>query len=109
MLQAASSSQDFSYARLQCLRGPLVSLCVRETHLTRPIDVSRNARRKAVTTKISHQFACLAQEIMAYGRKVVPPPATPFEEFMATTSEKMIAARLELVEFLSPSARQRRS
>ena len=37
---------------------------------------------------------------MAYGRKVVPPPATPFEEFMATTSEKMIAARLELVEFL---------
>ena len=38
---------------------------------------------------------------MAYGRtKVIPPPATPFEEFMATTSEKMIAARLELVEFL---------
>ena len=38
---------------------------------------------------------------MVYGRtKPVPPPATPFEEFMATTSEKMIAARLELVEFL---------
>ena len=37
---------------------------------------------------------------MAYGRKSIPPPATPFEEFMATTSEKMIAARLELVEFL---------
>ena len=36
---------------------------------------------------------------MAYGRKV-PPPATPFEEFMATTSERMIAARLDLVEFL---------
>ena len=38
---------------------------------------------------------------MVYGRsKAVPPPATPFEEFMATTSERMIAARLELVEFL---------
>ena len=37
---------------------------------------------------------------MAYGRSKVPPPATPFEEFMATTSEKMIAAKLELVEAL---------
>ena len=37
---------------------------------------------------------------MVYGRSKVPPPATPFEEFMATTSEKMTAARLELVEFL---------
>ena len=37
---------------------------------------------------------------MAYGRKSIPPPSTPFEEFMATTSERMIAARLELVEFL---------
>ncbi len=42
---------------------------------------------------------------MAYGRtKVIPPPSTPFEEFMATTSEKMIAARLELVEFLETPA-----
>ena len=37
---------------------------------------------------------------MVYGRSKVPPPATPFEEFMATTSEKMTAARLEFVEFL---------
>ena len=38
---------------------------------------------------------------MVYGRsKAVPPPATPFEEFMATASERMTAARLELVEFL---------
>ena len=43
---------------------------------------------------------------MAYGRKVIPPPATPFEEFMATTSERMIAAKLEFIEFLRelPSA-----
>ena len=33
---------------------------------------------------------------MVYGRsKPVPPPATPFEEFMATASERMTAARLE--------------
>ena len=38
---------------------------------------------------------------MVYGRsKAVPPPATPFEEFMATASERMTAARLEFVEFL---------
>ena len=37
---------------------------------------------------------------MAYGRKVIPPPATPFEEFMATTSERMIAAKVEFIEFL---------
>ena len=37
---------------------------------------------------------------MAYGRSKVPPPATPFEEFMATASERMTAARLEFVEFL---------
>ena len=37
---------------------------------------------------------------MAYGRKTIPPPATPFEEFMATASEKMIAAKLGFVEFL---------
>jgi len=37
---------------------------------------------------------------MAYGRKSIPPPATPFEEFMATASEKMIAAKLDAVEFL---------
>jgi len=38
---------------------------------------------------------------MVYGRsKAVPPPATPFEEFMATASEKMTAARLDFVEFL---------
>ncbi len=37
---------------------------------------------------------------MAYGRKVVPPPATPFEEFMATTSERLIAAKLDFIEFL---------
>ena len=37
---------------------------------------------------------------MVYGRSKPVPPATPFEEFMATTSERMIAARLELVEFL---------
>ena len=37
---------------------------------------------------------------MVYGRSKVVPPATLFEEFMATTSERMIAARLELVEFL---------
>ena len=37
---------------------------------------------------------------MVYGRKVIPPPATPFEEFMATASEKMTAARLDFVEFL---------
>jgi hypothetical protein len=38
---------------------------------------------------------------MTYGRsKAVPPPATPFEEFMATTSERMIAAKLAFVEFL---------
>ena len=37
---------------------------------------------------------------MVYGRSKPVPPATPFEEFMATTSEKMIAARLDLVEFL---------
>ena len=38
---------------------------------------------------------------MVYGRsKPVPPPATPFEEFMATASEKMTAARLDFVEFL---------
>ena len=36
---------------------------------------------------------------MAYGRKVIPPPATPFE-FMATTSERMIAAKVEFIEFL---------
>ena len=37
---------------------------------------------------------------MAYGRKVIPPPTTPFEEFMATASEKMIAAKLDFIEFL---------
>ena len=38
---------------------------------------------------------------MVYGRsKAVPPPATPFEEFMATASEKMIAAKIEFIEFL---------
>ena len=37
---------------------------------------------------------------MAYGRKTIPPPATPFEEFMATASEKMIAAKLDFIEFL---------
>jgi len=38
---------------------------------------------------------------MAYGRgKVIPPPATPFEEFMATASDRMTAARLEFVEAL---------
>ena len=38
---------------------------------------------------------------MVYGRsKVVPPPQTPFEEFMATASERMTAARLAFVEFL---------
>ena len=37
---------------------------------------------------------------MAYGRTKVPPPATPFEEFMATASEKMIAAKLDFIEFL---------
>ena len=38
---------------------------------------------------------------MVYGRsKAVPAPATPFEEFMATASERMTAARLEFVEFL---------
>ena len=35
---------------------------------------------------------------MVYGRsKVVPPPQTPFEEFMATASEKMTASRLQFV------------
>ena len=37
---------------------------------------------------------------MAYGRSKAPPPSTPFEEFMATTSERLIAAKLEFVEFL---------
>ena len=37
---------------------------------------------------------------MAYGRKVIPPPATPFEDFMATTSERMIAAKIDFIEFL---------
>ena len=37
---------------------------------------------------------------MAYGRKTIPPPATPFEEFMATASEKMIAAKIDFIEFL---------
>ena len=38
---------------------------------------------------------------MVYGRsKAVPPPATPFEEFMATASDKMTAARLEFIEAL---------
>ena len=37
---------------------------------------------------------------MAYGRKAIPPPATPFEEFMATASEKMIAAKIDFIEFL---------
>ena len=38
---------------------------------------------------------------MVYGRsKAVPPPTTPFEEFMATASDKMIAAKLEAVELL---------
>ena len=37
---------------------------------------------------------------MAYGRKSIPPPATPFEEFMATASEKMIAAKIDFIEFL---------
>ena len=37
---------------------------------------------------------------MAYGRSKAPPPATPFEEFMATASEKMIAAKIEFIEFL---------
>ena len=37
---------------------------------------------------------------MAYGRKVIPPPATPFEEFVATTSERLIAAKLDFIEFL---------
>ena len=37
---------------------------------------------------------------MAYGRTRVPPPATPFEEFMATASEKMIAAKIDFIEFL---------
>ena len=41
---------------------------------------------------------------MAYGRKVIPPPATPFEEFMATASEKMIAAKLDFIEFLRGEA-----
>ena len=37
---------------------------------------------------------------MAYGRSKVPPPATPFEEFIARASERMIAAKLDFVEFL---------
>ena len=48
---------------------------------------------------------------MAYGRKAIPPPATPFEELMATTSERMIAAKVEFIEFLRelpPAAYARR-
>ena len=37
---------------------------------------------------------------MAYGSKSIPPPATPFEELMATTSERMIAAKIDFIEFL---------
>ena len=37
---------------------------------------------------------------MAYGRKVIPLPATPFEKLMARTSERMIAAKVEFIEFL---------
>ena len=37
---------------------------------------------------------------MAYGRKSIPPPATPFEEFMTNASERMIAAKLDAIEFL---------
>ena len=37
---------------------------------------------------------------MAYGRKSIPPPSTPFEEFMANASERMIAAKLQFVEAL---------
>ena len=37
---------------------------------------------------------------MAYGRKVIPPPATPFEELMANASERMIAAKLQFIEAL---------
>ena len=37
---------------------------------------------------------------MAYGRKSIPPPSTPFEELMATTSERLIAAKLDFIEFL---------
>jgi len=37
---------------------------------------------------------------MAYGRKSIPPPSTPFEEFMANASKRMIAAKLQFVEAL---------
>ena len=51
--------------------------------------------------KIYQQLPLFSLEKMVYGRtKVVPPPATPFEEFMATASEKMTASRLQFVEAL---------
>ena len=81
-------------------RGPYVSLCVRETLLTSRNDISRTSGSGG-KLKISHQFPRLAQEKMVYGRnKAVPPPSTPFEEFMATTSERMIAAKIDFIEFL---------